>query len=453
MRLLIIQCAALGQELVERFPELREALPGGLARPLTPPFPAVTCTAQATFRTGLDPAGHGMVANGVYNRELRRAAFWEQSAAQLPAGRIWDGFHAGGGRVGLICWQQSLGEDVELLLSPAPIHTHGGGMIQDCYSRPPELYRELVAETGKKFNLMEYWGPLASFRSTRWIAAATRAVLARGESAPELLLTYLPHLDCALQKHGPADEKQTRRAVLELAGELRSLTAAARAAGYETLVFGDYAITPATRVIFPNRELRAAGLFQTRRIKRMAYPDLYASRAFAMVDHQAAHLYVPDAVDLPAVKALFANRPDEIAEVSDAAEFAAPGTPGHRRAGELVLTAAPGAWFAYPWWTERGEAPDYAGHVDIHNKPGFDPCELFWGWPPLSIGRDPGRIRGTHGRTDAPAAWACSCPLPVPGGDDGRPVTLRELARAVEVLLGGGAAASLRLSRPGSARP
>ena len=74
----------------------------------------------------------------------------------------------------------------------------------------------------------------------------------------------------------------------------------------------------------------------------------------------------------------------------------------------LVLTAAPGAWFAYPWWSERREAPDYASHVDIHNKIGFDPCELFWGWPPPGVSQDPARVRGTHGRNDQPSLSAAS---------------------------------------------
>src|SRR5262249_29874807 len=52
---------------------------------------------------------------------------------------------------------------------------------------------------------------------------------------------------------------------------------------------------------------------------------------------------------------------------------------------ELVLLAAPDAWFAYPFWLDDRQAPDYARTVDIHRKPGYDPSELFldpklW-WP------------------------------------------------------------------------
>ncbi|MBO4344962.1 MAG: hypothetical protein J5833_04355, partial [Victivallales bacterium] len=76
-------------------------------------------------------------------------------------------------------------------------------------------------------------------------------------------------------------------------------------------------------------------------------------------------------------------------------------------AGELIATAARDAWFTYRWWDARREAPDYATHVDIHSKIGFDPCELFSGFPPLvTTSMEPERVRGSHGRTDTPAAFA-----------------------------------------------
>ena len=99
----------------------------------------------------------------------------------------------------------------------------------------------------------------------------------------------------------------------------------------------------------------------------------------------------------------------------------------HPRNGEILLVAKPGYWFAYPWWEQPREAPDYASHVDIHNKPGYDPCELFFGWPPPGISQDPTRIRGTHGRTgpEMEIAWTASWKL------DSAPATLTDLAHAV----------------------
>jgi hypothetical protein len=50
----------------------------------------------------------------------------------------------------------------------------------------------------------------------------------------------------------------------------------------------------------------------------------------------------------------------------------------HDRSGEVILLADRDAWFAYPFWLDDAQAPDYARAVAIHHKPGFDPCELFF---------------------------------------------------------------------------
>jgi len=397
-KLLVVEVAALGWDLVRE--QAAVLAPLGLTfSPLRPLFPAVTCAVQAALRTGLPSPANGLPSNGVYDRALRRTFFWEQSAALLAPGRVWESLRGRGGRVGTLFWQQSLGDATDLVLSPAPVHKHHGGMIQDCYAKPAGLYRELCAGLGRPFNLMRYWGPLAGLPATRWITDATLAVLRSPQAAPELLLTYLPHLDYALQKYGPEDSRRVGRAVGELAGELGRLLAGARAAGYDVWVFGDYAITPARQVVYPNRALRQAGLFAVRQVGRRSYPDFHASRALAMVDHQAAHVFVQGgAADREAARAALAGLPG-VAEVRD-------GDGG--TGGDLVLVAAPGAWFAYPWWDDPAEAPDYAGHVDIHSKPGFDPCELFWGWPPGRTGQTPAKVRGTHGRDDAPVAFAAT---------------------------------------------
>jgi hypothetical protein len=407
-KLLVVEVAALGWDLVREHAGLLAPL--GLSfSPLRPRFPAVTCTVQAAVRTGLPSPANGMPSNGVYDRALRRTLFWEQSAALLAPGRVWESLRGRGGRVGTLFWQQSLGDGTDLVLSPAPIHKHHGGMIQDCYAKPAGLYQELCAGIGRPFDLMRYWGPLAGLPATRWITDATLAVLRSPQPAPELLLTYLPHLDYALQKHGPENRRRTARAVTELAGELGRLLAGARNAGYDVWVFGDYAITPARQVVYPNRALRQAGLLAVRQVGRQTYPDFHGSRALAMVDHQAAHVFVQGgAAAHKTARTVLAALPG-VAEVRDGDGGAG---------GDLVLVADPGAWFAYPWWDAPAEAPDYAGHVDIHSKPGFDPCELFWGWPPGRTGQTPAKVRGTHGRDDAPAAFAAltAAPLPPPAG-------------------------------------
>ncbi len=388
-KLLIIDVAALGSDLAVK-------IPGFSFRKAVSEFPAVTCTSQATFRTASPSQAHGMVSNGLFFPGLRKVLFWEQSSALVQGGRIWEKFRAQGGTVGMMFWQQSLGEAVDLVLSPAPIHKHGGGMIQDCYCEPRDLYARLIAEVGRPFNLMNYWGPLASHKSSDWIVDATLAVLAHEETAPDVLLTYIPHLDYDLQRYGP-ESPQAAKALDVLAGYLARLRAQAEAQGYEWLIFGDYAIEAATRgAVFPNRALREAGLFATRDIKGMNYADFFTSRAFAVTDHQIAHVYAPAVESCARAKEILQKLPG-VDAVLDRAEQQSLGV-AHPSGGDLLLVAAQGTWFAYPWWNEKREAPDFASHVDIHNKPGYDPCELFFGWPPMSVSSDVNRIKGTHGR-------------------------------------------------------
>lgn len=402
-RLLVVDVAALGWNLVSAAPP-----PGFRFQKAATVFPAVTCTAQASFRTAELPARHGLVSNGLWFADLRKVLFWEQAAALVEGPRIWRRLRERGRRVGMMFWQQSLGEDVDLVLSPRPIHKHEGGMIQDCLSRPEDLYARVCRDVGRPFNLMHYWGPLASRKSSEWIVDATCAVMAARDIAPDLLFTYLPHLDYDLQRHGP-DSRPAKRALEVLYGLLARLRAAADEHGYEWLIFGDYAIGAATQpAVFPNRALREAGLFTTRTIKGMAYPDFFHAGAFAVADHEVAHVFVRNESAQRAARDVLAALPG-VESVMDRAAQREAGL-DHRRSGDLVLVAKPGAWFAYPWWTDRAEAPDYATHIDIHNKPGYDPCELFFGWPPLSVSMDTTKVKGTHGRAGpgAEIAWATS---------------------------------------------
>jgi predicted AlkP superfamily pyrophosphatase or phosphodiesterase len=401
-KILVVQCAALSYDCARRDNLLSRA--SGLSfQPLQPVFPAVTCCAQASIRCATAPSQHGIIANGLFNRRSRRVEFWNQSAYLIDGERVWSQARRAGRSVAMLCFQQSLGEDADFILSPAPVHKHHGGMIDACQSRPESFAEELSRAVGRPFRLRHYWGPSAGSQSSRWISDATAALM-QGH-APDLIFTYLPQLDYALQKFGPAHPAST--ASIAVLGEcLQGLTTAAAQHGYELLIWGDYAITAVQRPIFPNRALREAGLFCCRPVGRMRYPDLYDSRAFAMCDHQVAHVFVKDPGDLPATRAALAALPG-IEGIQSAAEAGL----DHPNAGELVLLAEADAWFAYPWWQDAAEAPDYANHVDIHNKIGFDPCELFWSIPFLRSSSDASKPRGSHGRCDVPAAFAVSAGL------------------------------------------
>ena len=414
MKNLVVMAAGLGFEGLEKRGLLKMA--GLEFRPAASVFPAVTCTAQATFRTATDPRVHGVTSNGFYSRTLMKPAFWEQSAALVRGPRVWDGARAKGETVGMYFWQQSLGESVDSVVSPAPIHKHGGGMIMRNYAQPAEMGDDLDRRCGT-FPLHRYWGPLASPKVGRAVLANFFAMT---EAHPvDHAFLYLPTLDYEAQRHGP-DAPAADKALAEFRAQLEQISDFAAKKGTALTVCGDYEIGLVDRSpCFPNRTLRAAGLFNVRPISGRAYPDFYTSRAFAMCDHEVAHVYVRREEDVAAVATLFEETGEYASvEVRKDQDWA------HASAGEILLLAEKGSWCAYPWWTDRREAPDWATHIDIHNKPGYDPCELFLdrAFPPKTC-QNWSRIRGSHGRRST-VAWA-STDAGVAGG------TLRALAASL----------------------
>ncbi len=420
-RVLVIQCAALGRNLFQGDSPHLADLP---LHDLPSTLPGLTCPAQASFRCAAPPSEHGMVANGLYHRSLRKPLFWEQASAQVQGPRIWESYQQAGHQVGMLFWQQSLGESADVILSPRPIHKHGGGMIQACYSKPADLHPALCDAVGRNFNLMHYWGPLASRKSSAWIVESTSALLQRPD-CPDLLFTYLPHLDYDTQRFGISHAKSAT-ALQELEQFLRTLIQAASEQDMEVLLWGDYAMhNRSGPALFPNRALREAGLLGIQNVKGMAYPDLFDARAFAMVDHEIAHVYIPDPADIPAAREALEPLEGLNAVLSreELPEL------NHANSGELILMSEPGRLMAYPWWTDPGEAPDFATHVDIHNKPGFDPCELFFGRFPWQVSLDTERVGGCHGASGpgSETVWACSDPNLITETPESLPALAKQL--------------------------
>ncbi len=337
--------------------------------------PAVTCTVQSTLLTGLAPSGHGAVANGWYFRDIAEVNLWRQSNRLIAGEKVWE---AGKRRdATFTCanmfWWYNMYSTVDISATPRPMYPADGRKIPDHYAEPPELHDELNALLGD-FPLFKFWGPITSIESSRWITAATRHV--RKTRRPTLTLCYLPHLDYGLQKWGPdpndARIAQDLREVDELAGQL--ITEAERA-GERVIIVSEYGIVPVREAVHINRALRQAGLVRVRNEMGRELLDAGASQAFAVADHQVAHVYLQHGADAGAIKTLLAGL-DGVAEVLDEAGKRARGL-DHDRSGELVALARPDRWFSYYWWLDDAKAPDFAPTVDIHRKPGYDPMELF----------------------------------------------------------------------------
>jgi len=415
----VINVVALSESVLgPPTPRLNELIERATLRQMTPPLPAVTTTSQANMLTGQPPHIHGIVGNGWYDRQDAEVKFWKQSNHLVRAEKVWETARARDPSVtcAKMFWWYNMYSSADCSVTPRPIYKADGRKIPDCYAEPPDLRDELTRDLGR-FPLFKFWGPGSSAESTRWIVEATKRVCARFD--PTLTLVYLPHLDYALQKHGPGtpEAEDAAGAIDALAGELIDFC---DERGIEPIVVSEYGIEPVSEAVEINRVLRREGLIRVRAEEGRELLDAGASAAFGVCDHQVAHVYVKDPGDVERVADLCARAPG-VARVLDDAGKRDAGL-DHERAGDLVLVADDARWFAYPYWLDDARAPDFARTVDIHRKPGYDPVELFIDpairFPKLAIAArllrkklgfrtlmdviatDTSLVRGSHGRAD-----------------------------------------------------
>jgi predicted AlkP superfamily pyrophosphatase or phosphodiesterase len=405
-------------------PHLQRLASRGSLRPLQTVTPAVTCTVQSTLVTGLLPQGHGCVANGWYFRDLAEVMLWRQSNHLVAGEKIWDA--ARKRNPDFTCakmfWWYNMYASADWSATPRPMYPADGRKIPDHYAHPAALHDELDARLGA-FPLFKFWGPVADIASSEWIARATLHV--RATRRPTLTLCYLPHLDYNLQRLGPdLGHPRLQKDLAEIDALAGLLIEQAERDGARTIVVSEYGITPVTDAVHINRALRAAGLIEVRVELGREVLDPGASRAFALADHQVAHVYLQHGAELAEVKALLEGL-DGVEQVLDEEGKRACGL-DHPRSGELIAISQPDRWFSYYYWLDDARAPDFARTVDIHRKPGYDPVELFVDpairLPPLALGwrllkrklgqrtlldvislKDTQLVKGSHGRiTDDP---------------------------------------------------
>jgi predicted AlkP superfamily pyrophosphatase or phosphodiesterase len=281
----------------------------------------------------------------------------------------------------------------------------------------PGQLRERLTERLGPFPLFQFWGPATTISSTRWIAEATKLVVT--DHDPTLTLVYLPHLDYDLQRFGPDEtHPAVRQSLIDIDAVAGDLADAARESGRSVIVLSEYGITPVDRPVHINRALRDSGLLVVREEDGGELLDPIASRAFALSDHQIAHIYVADPGLLPKVRSLVEGLPG-VEHIYGGIERRAVGL-DHVRSGELIAMADARSWFTYYYWNDDQRAPDFARTVEIHRKPGYDPVELFLdpaiAAPKAAIGKrlllrklgfrtlmdviplDASLVRGSHGR-------------------------------------------------------
>jgi predicted AlkP superfamily pyrophosphatase or phosphodiesterase len=370
----VINAVGLTRSLIgEHTPHIRQFMNAGRIATIQPPLPAVTCSVQATYLTGKLPREHGVVGNGWYFRDECEIKFWRQSNRLVQAEKIWDvakridpSFTCAN-----LFWWFAMYSTADYTVTPRPMYPSDGRKLPDVWTNPPELRRELQDALGQ-FPLFQFWGPATSINSTRWIADASIRVDEKYN--PTLSLIYLPHLDYALQKTAP-HAAAIAADLRELDTECGKLFDQFTRRNARIILLSEYGITPVSRPVHLNRVLREHGLLTIRDELGHELLDPGASAAFAVADHQVAHVYVNDTSKLSRVRELVERTPG-VARVYDQATKHQIGL-DHPRSGELVALAEPDAWFTYYYWLEECRAPDFAHTVDIHRKPGYDPVELF----------------------------------------------------------------------------
>jgi predicted AlkP superfamily pyrophosphatase or phosphodiesterase len=437
--LVLINAVGLTSRWLPHAPRLNALAQANWRRDLLEVLPAVTCTAQAAILTGQPASVHGVVGNGWLFRDTNEVRFWQQSNRLMQAEPLYVTARRrqANFRCAKLFWWFNQGADVDISVTPKPHYGADGNKAFGIHGSPLGLTERLEEQLGP-FPFQTFWGPMAGLPCTQWIARCAAEIV--HHDRPDLTLVYLPHLDYDPQRHGP-DGCPMPRLVRELDEACAPLLDKAKDIGARVWIVSEYGHVTVRQPVYLNRVLRKAGLLSARPGPFGETLDTFQSRAFAVCDHQLAHVYVAEPADIPIVREVLIGV-EGVARVVDDDDRGQLDLL-HERSGELIVLSKPEAWFAYPFWLDDRQAPDYARTVAIHAKPGYDPCELLFDprlwWPKLHAARrllqkklgfrtlfdvvplDAGWIRGSHGLR---AADALDRPLLIGDGPAPAPTTL-----------------------------
>ena len=414
-RVSVLNVVGLTQSVLREMPRLKAWSESREVQSFKPAFPAVTCTAQSSYLTGKSVGEHGIVGNGWYDREAAEVKFWKQSNLLVKGEKLWENL---GIKCAKMFWWYNMYSSAEFAATPRPLYPADGRKAFDIHTQPMAMREEIKADLGD-FPFPSFWGPNAGIPSSKWIAESAKWI--EKKEKPDLNLVYLPHLDYGLQKFGPgapemaAEYEAIDQVTCDLIEELE-------AAGVEVLVLSEYGISKVSKAIHLNRVFREKGWIQVKDELGLETLDCGGCQAFAVADHQVAHIYVNDSVIEKEVRRVVLTT-DGVEEIREGSDLWPEGI-GRERGGDFVAVSEADAWFTYYFWDDDAKAPDYARCIDIHRKPGYDPVELFLDpeikFPVAKIGGfllkkklglrglmdviplDANLVKGSHGRDQVP---------------------------------------------------
>ena len=436
-RLCLIEVPGLTRRMVESHaPNLNRVAQQGQIGSLDPDLPAVTMTGHASLMTGQPPTAHGVVGNGWFDRAENVVKFWSQSEKVVTGESIWDAAKKHNPQFTALkhFWWPGMASSADVHVNVRPVYYADGRKAPDIYTNQLGLAAEVQRQFGT-FPMFQFWGPGVGIASSDWIAKTGGHLIET--FSPDLSLIYLPHLDYKQQTLGPNDPSiaEEIRQLDEVAGELID---SLQQQEIDVLLVSGYHMNQVDQPILINQLLRQEGWLKVIRNDAGELIDYGMSDAFAVADHQVAHVYVSSDAKIKEV-ATFIEQIDGVAAVYDQQQQSELGL-AHDRSGDLVVLAKTNAWFVYYYWLEESAAPDFARTIAIHAKPGYDPCEMLFDerlrFPKLAVATrlarkllgmrylmdvvstNPQRIRGSHGlkpenEMDAPV-WLSSAKLTEP---------------------------------------
>lgn len=370
-RIAILNVVGLTKSTLTEMPRLEAWAEQREVQSFKPAFPAVTCTAQSSYLTGKPVGEHGIVGNGWYDRESAEVKFWKQSNHLVKGTKIWDQPEFAERTSAKMFWWYNMYASVDFSATPRPLYPADGRKFFDIHTQPMGMRENIKRDLGD-FPFPAFWGPRAGIDSSKWIAESARWI--ERKEQPDLNLVYLPHLDYGLQKFGPsAPEMEAEYAAIDQV--TCDLIEFLEAQGVEVTVLSEYGISEVSRPIHLNRIFREKGWIQVKDELGLETLDCGGSQAFAVADHQVAHVYVNDESISEEVREVVMAVAG-VEEIREAGELWGEGV-GKERGGDFVAVSEEDAWFTYYFWMDDDKAPDYARCIDIHRKPGYDPVELF----------------------------------------------------------------------------
>lgn len=416
-RTAILNVVGLTTRLIgEHTPAIRAFVERNRSTLIEPVLPAVTCTAQATYLTGRLPRDHGAVANGWYDRDYAEHRFWKQPEQLMQGEKLWEALRRVDPQFtcAKLFWWYNMYSTADIAITPRPLYPADGRKVFDIHTQPMPLRDRIKKDLGP-FPFRSFWGPGSDIKSSIWIAESAKWI--EEKHWPGLSLVYLPHLDYNLQRVG-IDMEKIRFDLRQIDNVVGDLIRFYETRNIKVVLLSEYGITNVEQPVHLNRVFRERGWLSIKDELGRETLDLGGSKAFAIADHQVAHIYVNDPGLLNEVRGALETTPG-VAQVLGKMEKHLHGL-NHERSGDLIAIADAQSWFTYYYWQDDRKAPDFARCVDIHRKCGYDPAELFLDpgikWPKLKIAGklakkalgqrmlmdviplDASLVKGSHGR-------------------------------------------------------